>query len=81
MSAKEMFLAKDCQWTETSWGIWIDTNASCEPGQRRLCMIDKREKKIRWQCENENIELDFEMIKALCKLIEELVWNDENNVS
>lgn len=77
MSAKEMFLAKDCQWTETSWGIWIDTNASCDPGQKRLCMIDKEEKKIIWQRNNEDIELDSEMIQALSKLIEELGWGDE----
>lgn len=75
MSAKEMLLEKDCQWTETSWGIWIDTNASCVPGSERLCMIDKKAKKIIWQNDNENIELDIEMIQALYKLIEELGWN------
>ena len=80
MTAKEMFLEKDCQWQETSWGIWIDTNASCSCCER-LCMIDKNKKKIIWQKNSNEIELDTEMVKALCKLIEELGWEvvDENN--
>lgn len=45
MSAKEMFLKEDCQWSETSQKIWIDTNANCDPGMKRLCMIDKKKKK------------------------------------
>lgn len=74
MTAKELFLEKDCQWTETSWGIWIDINASIDPGCERLCMIDKEAKKIIWQ--TKDIELDIKMIKALYKLIKELGWDE-----
>lgn len=75
MSAKEMFLKEDCQWSETSQKIWIDTNANCDPGMKRLCMIDKKEKKIEWQLDNKNLELNFKMIEAFYKLIKELGWN------
>ena len=75
MNAKKMLLEKDCQIIETSWGLWIDTNASKDPGQERLCMLDKREKKILWQLDNKNLDLDFEMIRILYKLCDELGWN------
>ena len=74
MTAKEMFLENDCEWIETSWGIWININASCEPGRERLFMIDKKQKKIIWQCEVSNIELNHKMVKAIAKIIEELGW-------
>lgn len=70
-----MFLKEDCQWSETSQKIWIDTNANCDPGMKRLCMIDKKEKKIEWQLDNKNLELNFKMIEAFYKLIKELGWN------
>ena len=73
-SAKEMLLNKDCEIIETQWGIWINTNASCEPGHERLCMFDKEQKKIIWQLDNECLELDLEMLKAINKWIEELGW-------
>ena len=40
--ARDYLLEKDCEIVETSWGIWINTNASCGPGRERLCMIDKK---------------------------------------
>lgn len=77
MTAKEMFLENDCRWSETSWGIWIDTNASCEPGCERLCMIDKKEKKIIWQRDNAEIILESKIKKAFRQLIKELGWDNE----
>ena len=39
-----------------------------------LFMIDKKQKKIIWQCEVSNIELNHKMVKAIVKIIEELEW-------
>ena len=74
MTAKEMFLENDCEWIETSWGIWININASTEPGRERLFMIDKKNKNLIWQCEVPDIKLNCKMVKAIAKIIEELRW-------
>ena len=39
----------------------------------------KKEKKIIWQSDNKEIELNLEIIKALYKLIKELGWIEEDN--
>lgn len=70
--ARDYLLKKDCEIVETSWGIWINTNASCVPGRERLCMIDKKNKEIIWQLDNKELELDFELINFLKEILEEL---------
>ena len=70
--ARDYLLKKDCEIVETSWGIWINTNASCDPGRERLCMIDKKNKEIIWQLDNKELKLDFELINFLKEILEEL---------
>lgn len=69
---RDYLLQKDCEIIETSWAIWINTNASCDPGRERLCMIDKKDKKIIWQSDNNELELDLELITFLKEILEEL---------
>lgn len=77
---RDYLLRKDCKIIETSWAIWINTKASCDPGDERLCMIDKKDKKIIWQSDNKELELDLDVINYLKEILEELKGEDKPTI-
>lgn len=78
-TAKEMLIENNCCYQETSWGIWIDLDADSEDinGNKRLLMIDKKTKTIIWQHDDKKVEVNYKVIYAIGKLIEELGWDKE----
>lgn len=76
--AKEILFELNCKYTETEYGIWIDKDVVYKDGSStRLCWIDKKKKKIIFQDDKKEHELNLKLFIAIYKLVEELGWLDD----